>query len=139
MREICWHIFRHSAQKFLDIRQYACGISVQSDEKSGFASFAQALCGVALVSFPAEDGHIESVLVGVQEVKVSFQDWRGRQLVILFHDVEEVHGIDSREQCILYQDIGEFIICKLDKEFNEYRFVGAWDKNAFLKIKLPNR
>ena len=27
-----------------------------------------------LVSFPAEDGHIESVLVGVQEVKVSFQD-----------------------------------------------------------------
>ncbi len=29
-----------------------------------------------LDSFPAEDGHIESVLVGVQEVKVSFQDWR---------------------------------------------------------------
>ena len=88
-----------------------------------------------LVSFPAEDGHIESVLVGVQEVKVSFQDWRGRKLVILFHDVEEFHGIDSSEQCILNQDIGEFITCKLDKEFNEYRFVGAWDKNSFLKIK----
>ena len=88
-----------------------------------------------LVSFPAEDGHIESVLVGVQEVKVSFQDWRGSKLVILFHDVEEFHGIDSSEQCILNQDIGEFITCKLDKEFNEYRFVGAWDKNTFLKIK----
>jgi len=40
-------IFRHTAQKSLDIRQYACGISVQSAEKSGFASYAQALCGVA--------------------------------------------------------------------------------------------
>ena len=30
--EICWHIIRHIAQKFLDIRQYAFGISVQSDE-----------------------------------------------------------------------------------------------------------
>ena len=48
-----------------------------------------------LDSFPAEDGHIESVLVGVQEVKVSFQDWRGRKLVILFHDVEEFHGFDT--------------------------------------------
>ena len=48
LHEICLHIFRHSAQKFLDIRQYAFGISVQSDEKSDFASFAQALCGIAL-------------------------------------------------------------------------------------------
>ena len=88
-----------------------------------------------LVSFPAEDGHIESVLVGVQEVKVSFQDWRGRKLVILFHDVEEFHGFDSREQSVLYQDIGEFVTCKMDNEFNEYRFVGAWDENTFLKIK----
>lgn len=88
-----------------------------------------------LDSFPAEDGHIESVLVGVQEVKVSFQDWRGRKLVILFRDVEEFHGFDSSEQCILNQDIGEFITCKMDNEFNEYRFVGAWDDNTFLKIK----
>lgn len=88
-----------------------------------------------LDSFPAEDGHIESVLVGVQEVKVSFQDWRKRQLVILFHDVEEFHGIDSALQCIFNQDIGEFTIRKLDDEFNEYCFVGAWDENTFLKIK----
>ena len=45
---ICLHIFRHLAQKFLDIRQYACGISIQSDEKSVGASPAQALCGIAL-------------------------------------------------------------------------------------------
>ena len=47
LHEICLHIFRHSAQEFLDIRQYAFRISVQSDEKSDFASFAQALCGIA--------------------------------------------------------------------------------------------
>ena len=46
-----------------------------------------------LSSFPAEDGHIESVLIGVQEVKVSFHDWRERKLVILFHDVEDFHGV----------------------------------------------
>ena len=46
---ICLHIFRHLAQKFLDIRQYACGISIQSDEKSVGASPAQALCGIALM------------------------------------------------------------------------------------------
>ena len=49
--EICLHIFRHLAQKFLDIRQYACEISIQSDEKSDYASFAQALCGIALKAF----------------------------------------------------------------------------------------
>ena len=45
---ICVQIFRHIAQKSLAIRQYACGISVQSAEKSDYAPYAQALCGVAL-------------------------------------------------------------------------------------------
>jgi len=39
-------IFRNLAQKSLDIRQYACGISIQSDEKSHGASSAQSLCGI---------------------------------------------------------------------------------------------
>ena len=42
------YLFRHLAQKFLDIRQYAYKISVQSDEKSDCVSAAQSLCGVAL-------------------------------------------------------------------------------------------
>jgi len=46
--EIYLHISRHLAQKSLNKRQYACGISVQSDEKSDCVSFAQALCGIAL-------------------------------------------------------------------------------------------
>jgi len=44
-------IFRHIAQKSLAIRQYACGISRQSAEKSDNAPYAQALCGVALKMF----------------------------------------------------------------------------------------
>ena len=42
------YLFRHITQKFLDIRQYACEISMQSDEKSNCVSAAQSLCGVAL-------------------------------------------------------------------------------------------
>ena len=70
LHAICLLIFRHIAQKFLARRlrsrqdsargqrsvalgliattKYACEISMQSAEKSGFASYAQALCGVAL-------------------------------------------------------------------------------------------
>ncbi|MBS4831974.1 hypothetical protein, partial [Ruminococcus callidus] len=42
LHAICLLIFCHIAQKFLAIRQYACEISMQSAEKSGFASYAQA-------------------------------------------------------------------------------------------------
>ncbi|MEE0504973.1 MAG: hypothetical protein UDL61_00090, partial [Ruminococcus callidus] len=46
---ICLQIFRHIAQKSLAIRQYACGISMQSAEKSDYASYAQALFSVSLI------------------------------------------------------------------------------------------
>jgi len=36
------------AQKSLDIRQYACGIFMQSNEISDCASYAHFLCGIAL-------------------------------------------------------------------------------------------
>ena len=45
------YLFRHLAQKFFAIRQYACKISVQSDEKSNCVSAAQSLCDVALICF----------------------------------------------------------------------------------------
>jgi len=35
--------------KILDIRQYACGIFMQSDKKSDYASDAQSLCGIAFI------------------------------------------------------------------------------------------
>ena len=48
LHAICVQIFRHIAQKSLAIQQYACGISMQSAEKSGYASYAQALFSVSL-------------------------------------------------------------------------------------------
>ena len=51
LHAICVQIFRHIAQKSLAIRQYACGISVQSAEKSDYASYAQALFSVSLSIF----------------------------------------------------------------------------------------
>ena len=47
LHAICMQIFRHIAQKSLAIRQYACGISGQSAEKSDTAPYAQSLCGIA--------------------------------------------------------------------------------------------
>ena len=47
LHAICLQIFRHIAQKSLAIRQYACGISMQSAEKSDYASYAQALFSVS--------------------------------------------------------------------------------------------
>ena len=49
LHAICVQIFRHIAQKSLAIRQYACGISKQSVEKSDDASYAQALFSVSLI------------------------------------------------------------------------------------------
>ena len=50
LHAICLQIFRHIAQKSLAIRQYACGISMQSAEKSDYASYAQALFSVSLTN-----------------------------------------------------------------------------------------
>ncbi len=50
--EIYLRIFRHLTQKPLDIRQYACVIFMQADEKSVCVSFAQSLCGIALKYIP---------------------------------------------------------------------------------------
>ena len=47
LHAICLQIFRHITQKSLAIRQYACGISKQSVEKSDDASYAQALFSVS--------------------------------------------------------------------------------------------
>ena len=44
----CLHIFPHLAQKFLDRRQPACEISIQSDEKSDCAIYALDLISASL-------------------------------------------------------------------------------------------
>ena len=64
---ICLQIFRHIAQKSLAIRQYACGISMQSAEKSDYASYAQALFSVSYIS--AQNDVAEKMCVPIRSAK----------------------------------------------------------------------
>lgn len=76
-------------------------------------------------SFPAEDGHIESVLIGVDQVKVSFQTWDSRKLVLIFDNVETIISSHS-----VYGDIGRFEIVSGRNELEKYVFYSAWyDEN----------
>ncbi len=71
-------------------------------------------------SFPAEDGHIESILIGVDTVKVSFQTWDARKLVLIFQNVETVWSSHS-----VYGDISGFETACGDT-FKKYIFYSAW-------------
>ncbi|MCI8410361.1 MAG: hypothetical protein HFJ09_14005 [Lachnospiraceae bacterium] len=72
-------------------------------------------------SFPAEDGHIESILIGVDQVKVSFQTWDSKKLVFIFDNVEKVISSHS-----VYGDIGEFQVISNNSELKKYIFYSAW-------------
>lgn len=75
--------------------------------------------------FPAEDGHIESILIGVEKAKVSFQTWDSRELVLLFDNVESILSSHS-----VYGDIGEFKIIPGKSGLKKYVFYSAWfDEN----------
>lgn len=75
--------------------------------------------------FPAEDGHIESVLIGVEKVKVSFQTWDTRMLVLIFNDVGAVTSLHS-----VYEDIGEFEVVSLEEGLKKYTFRSAWSDDS---------
>lgn len=72
-------------------------------------------------SFPAEDGHIESILIGVDQVKVSFQTWDSKKLVFIFDNVEKVISSHS-----VYGDIGEFQVISNKSGLKKYIFYSAW-------------
>lgn len=73
-------------------------------------------------NFPKEDGHIESILIGYGIVKVSFQTWDCRQLILIYSDVEELHEHNS-----VFGDIGQYIEDKLANNFTRYKFKDADD------------
>ena len=84
---------------------------------------------IQLDSFPSDDGHIESILIGVEEVKVSFQTWNGKALVLIFKDVESVFSTHSG-----YGDIGSFL-CKVYKDdYFKYDFYDASSDQSVLCI-----
>lgn len=78
-----------------------------------------------LECFPAEDGHIESVLIGVEKVKVSFQTWDARMLVLIFNNVGAVTSSHS-----VYEDIGEFEVVSLEDGLKKYIFRSAWSDES---------
>lgn len=79
-----------------------------------------------LDSFPAEDGHIESILIGVDQIKISFQTWDSRKLVLIFNNVETI--ISSHA---VYGDIGEFEAVAGKNELKKFIFYSAWyDENG---------
>lgn len=76
-------------------------------------------------SFPAEDGHIESILIGVDQVKVSFQTWDSRKLIIIFDTVNIIISSHS-----VYGDISRFEVISGKNKLKKYIFYSAWyDKN----------
>ena len=82
-------------------------------------------------NFAAEDGHIESILIGVDQVKISFQTWDSKKLVLIFDNVEKVISSHS-----VYDDIGEFQICSAGNGLNNYIFYSAWDEDREKKELL---
>lgn len=77
-------------------------------------------------SFSAEDGHIESILIGVEQAKVSFQTWDSRKLVFIFDNVEMIVSSHA-----VYDDIGRFEIISGRNNFKKYIFYSSWhDENG---------
>ena len=75
--------------------------------------------------FPAEDGHIESILIGVDCIKVSFQTLDSRKLVLIFKEVENIcasHAIN--------EDIGNFHTKLLDSKLSRFIFYSAWEQQG---------
>ena len=85
-------IFRHLAQKSLDIRQYACGISIQSDEKSVGASPAQALCGIALKTSSDRECEDELFVEWLSELPPEIS----ANIKDLYDEMEEQHTLESK-------------------------------------------
>lgn len=81
-----------------------------------------------LKSFSECDGHIESILIGCRTVKVSFQTWNAKKLVLIYDDVESV-----KEQNSVFGDISEYTTAKTDDEYTQYEFFDA-NNNSVLSI-----
>ena len=79
-------------------------------------------------SFPECDGHMESILIGCGVVKVSFQTWDCKKLVLIYRDVESVAEKNS-----VFGDISLYEEKRLDGGLTEYSF---WDAEDTLVLRL---
>lgn len=91
-------------------------------------------------TFSPHDGHIESVVIGVEQVKVSFQTWNCLELVLVFDNV-----VDVKSHC-LSTDIDDFFIQeitieteeRMEMSFFQYAFLSVWDKAPILCISAKS-
>lgn len=84
---------------------------------------------IKIDQFPSDDGHIESVLIGCETVKVSFQTWNMRALVVIFKEVDSVFS----SHCV-YGDIGSFTCTNIDKEYKQFVFYDATSDKKVLSV-----
>ncbi len=82
-----------------------------------------------LDSFSAADGHIESILIGAWQVKISFQTWDSRQLVLIFNDVDSVISSEA-----VYYDIDTYHIEQTEKNKYCYTFYSSAELKVILTI-----
>ena len=78
--------------------------------------------------FPECDGHIERIVIGYRSVKVSFQTWNCRKLVLIYDEVESIN-----DQSSVFRDIGLYEKTKSENEFTKYSFYDT-DDNLILDI-----
>lgn len=78
--------------------------------------------------FPECDGHIESIVIGYRSVKVSFQTWNSRKLVLIYGEVDSIN-----DQSSVFLDIGLYETTQLESGFTKYAFYDT-DNNLILDI-----
>ena len=66
----------------IPVCQVSFAFDKSGQERAGFREMSNNY--IQLDSFPSEDEHIESVLIGCNDTKVSFQTWNGKALTIIF-------------------------------------------------------
>lgn len=71
-------------------------------------------------SFSAADGHIESILIGAWKIKVSFQTWDSKQLILIFSDVDSVISSEA-----VYYDIDAYHIEQTENNKFNYTFYSS--------------
>ncbi len=98
-------------------------------DDGGFISWEVLNIIKELKQFPAEDGLIESIVIGWRVAKLSFQTWDSRRLVLIYDNVENLYENDA-----VFTDIGGYTVEKLDEEYSIFKFYDN-DNLEILSIK----
>lgn len=66
-------------------------------------------------------------------MKISFQTWDGRQIVLIYNDVKKVTSLNS-----VYYDISTCQIVQIEDNKFEYTFYDSPDENIVLQIQAES-